>query len=354
MIIKELSSAERMKRLVTREGLDRVPIIPLASLYTAYISNISAKEYFLEPEKAMEAQLWARDLHGYDAGPSYNIPDWGGWDFGGILEIPTSPRISLPRMVKKAVTSTKDVEKLEVPNPSTAPAMSRSLVFARLSREKGFPVSVWGGSPMGIVVSIIGAETLLKWLRKEPSLVHRLLRLATDYIIEIAKVYTNEFGGENCSALATYPMECFAMMSPKMFEKYSLPYVIEIHEKLIEMGIKKWTIHLCGDHTRNLIHWQQSIKLMPRTIFTLGHEMDMLKTAEALGEEYIIGGNIHTTLMQIGSANEVYRACKETIEKMKYIPGGFILAPDCVLPSLTPPINLHAMVKACRDFGKYE
>lgn len=354
MRIEELSSAERMKRLVTKEGLDRVPVNILPSLYTAYISNISAKEYFLEPEKAMEAQLWARDLHGYDGGPSYSIPDWGGWDFGGVLEIPTSSRITLPRIVKKAVETAKDVEKLELPNPKTAPVMSRYLKFAELCRQKGLTASVCGGSPMGIVVSIVGAEVLLRWIRKEPTLVHRLLRLTTDYILEIGKVYSNKFGAENCSAFSTYPMECHAMMSPKMFEKYSLPYVMEIHEKFFEIGIKKWIIHLCGDHSHNLVHWQQTIKLTPRTIFTLGHEMDILKTAEALGEEHIIGGNVHTTLMQIGTANEVYRACEETIEKMKHSPGGFILTPDCVLPSFTPPINVHAMVKACRDFGRYE
>lgn len=351
---EELSSNERMKRLIAKEDLDRVPINPQASLYTAYISNISAKEYFLEPQKAMEAQLWARDLHGYDGGPSYNIPDWGGWDFGGLIEIPESPRITLPRITRKAVESPNDVENLRVPDPLTAPVTSRCLRFAELSREKGFAASISAGSPMGIAVSIVGAEILLRWIRKEPTLVHRLLRLATDYILKIGEVYTDRFGAENCSAFSTYPMECHEMMAPKMFEEYSLPYVMEIHEKFIDMGIRKWAVHLCGDHSRNLVHWKQTIKLVPRTIFTPGHQMDIQKTAEVLGQDHIIGGNVHTTLMQIGTANEVYRAAKEVIEKMKYNPGGFILTPDCVLPSLTPPVNVHALVKACKDFGGYE
>ncbi|CBH20222.1 putative Methyltransferase [Acetoanaerobium sticklandii] len=354
MIQEVMSSNERMKKLIAREKIDRVPVNPLVSLYAAYITNMNAKEYFLEPEKAMEAQLLARELHGYDAGPSYNIPDGNGWDFGGLIEIPDSPRITLPKLTKRAIKSSNEVEKLKVPNPMTAPAMSRYLRFGELSVEKGFSsVTVGAGSPMGIAESIVGAELLLRWIRKEPSLVHRLLRIATDYILEVGQIYVNKFGSENCSAFSTYPMECHELMSPKMFEEYSLPYVKEIHEKFINMGIKKWTIHLCGDHTKNLIHWQENIKLVPRTIFTPGHEMDILKTGKALGEDYVIGGNVHTTLMQIGSARDVYKASKEIIEKMKYHPGGFILTPDCVLPSHTPPANVHAMIKACKDFGRY-
>ncbi|MDI6913147.1 MAG: uroporphyrinogen decarboxylase family protein [Desulfitobacteriaceae bacterium] len=353
MCLDRLTPSERVKALVAKKGLDRVPVNPSASIYTAGIYGMSSKEYYLEPEKALQAQLWAVELHQSDANPSYNIPDWSGWDFGGELKIPTTPRISLPHITKRAVENAKDLETLKIPDINTAPAASRILQFARLCRAKGFPVSVPGGSPFGIAESIVGTELLMRWLYKEPELVHRALRLATDYLLKIADRFVDEFGTENCSAFCTYPMESHAMISPKMFEKFSLIYVKEIHEKFISKGIKKWVIHLCGDHTQNLPFWLHEIKLAPRTIFTIGHEMDIEYTAKSIGEEHIIGGNIPTTLLQQGTPNEVFATSRELIQKMKGHPGGFILMPACAMPPLTPPTNVYAMVKAARVFGRY-
>lgn len=349
-----LTPAERLKALATKTGLDRVPVNAGASVYAAAVSGILSKEYYLEPEKAMEAGLWALDLHKYDATPSYNIPDWSGWDFGGEMNFPTSPAISLPFLTKRAVQKPEDVEKLQVPDLAKAPAISRVIKFARLARAKGFGVSMPAGSALGIAGAVIGPELMFRWFRKEPELVYRVLRLATDFLLKIADTFIAEFGAENCTAFTTYPLECHAVISPKAFEKFSVPYIKEMHEKLLDKGIKKWIVHLCGDHTKNLPFWTEEISLAPRTIFHVGHEMNLEYTAKTFGEDHIIGGNIQTTLLQIGTANEVFEACRQVIEKMKYHPGGFILMPDCALPALTPPVNVQAMVKAARIFGRYD
>ncbi len=106
-----------------------------------------------------------------------------------------------------------------------------------------------------------------------------------------------------------------------MFEKFSLPYVIELHQKLIAKGIKKWIVHLCGDHTKNLPFWTRDIPLSSRTIFHIGYEIDIEATGRAFGEEHIIGGNVPTTLLQTGTANEVFETCREVIEKNEIPPG---------------------------------
>ena len=350
-----LTTAQRMKALRLKEGLDRVPVNPGASVYVAAISGMYARDYYLDPEKALDAGIWALALHKYDGAPSYNIPDWAGWDFGGEMEFPTSPRISLPYLSRRAVNKPEDVEKLKMPDFDTAPALSRRAQFSRLARAKGFGASIPAGSPMGIAGAIMGAETLMRWLLKEPDLVHRVLRLATDFILAVADREIAEFGVENCSAHSTYPLECHALISPRTFEKFSLPYVREIHQKLLAKGLQRWVIHLCGDHTNNLPCWTGGqIPLPPRTVFHLGHEADLQHFAAALGDNHIIGGNVNTTLLQTGTANEVYEASRQIIAKMKHSPGGFILMPACALPALTPPVNIQAMLQAARDFGSYD
>lgn len=353
MYTDKLTSPERMRALALLLGLDRVPVNPFATAYTAAISGITLKEFFLEPEKALQAQLWSIEFHQYDATPSYNIPNWAGWDFGGELDFPESPAYCLPVLRKRAVVNPEDVDKLKMPDLDSAPGVSRLLKFSRLCREMGLGVSIPAGSALGLAGTITSPDTMLRWCYKRPDLVHRLIRLSADYILAIADRYLEEFGAENCSAFTTYPLECLAMMSPKFFEKFSLPYIQEIHAKLIAKGVRKWLVHLCGDHSRNMPFWLKEIELAPRTIITIGHEMDIEATAKAFGKDHIIGGNIHTTLLQRGTPNEIYEASRDLIEKMKGHPGGFILMPACGMPPLTPPANVYAMVKAARVFGQY-
>jgi hypothetical protein len=42
-----LSSAERMKRLAMKSGIDRVPVIPLVSGYAALAYGITVTEFYL-------------------------------------------------------------------------------------------------------------------------------------------------------------------------------------------------------------------------------------------------------------------------------------------------------------------
>ena len=349
-----LTSAQRMRALAMGSGLDRVPIIPMASTYTAARAGLPLKEFYLDPQKCLQVQLDALARHGYDGAPSYGVPEWSGWDFGGDLWFPEESSDFLPYLRKRAVQAPADVEKLRVPEPRGAPAAGRLLAFYRLARAKGFPgASLPGSSPMGIACSIAGPDLLLRWFYKEPALVHQLLRKATDYLLAVADMIIEEFGAENCSVFSTYPVEAHAVISPKLFERFSVPYVSEWHEKLIGRGIGKWVVHLCGDHTRNLPQWKGAIPLAPRTIFSMGHEMDLAATAAFFGADHIIAGNVSTTTLLLGTAAEVYALCRQTIETMKHHPGGFILAPACLLPPRTPPANVQAMVEAVRTFGGY-
>ena len=336
------------------QGLDRVPVIPMASAYTATRAGLPLRDFYLDPAKCLQVQVDSLAHHGYDGAPTYGVPEWSGWDFGGDLHFPELPPVSIPHLESRAVQGPEDVERLAVPDPLTAPAASRTLAFYRLAREVGYG-GAWlpGTSPLGIACSVMGPDLLFRWFYREPALVHRVLRKATDSLLAIADLFVREFGAENCSAFSTYPVEAHAVVSPKIFEQFSLPYIREYHEKLLAKGVRKWILHLCGDHTKNLPHWKGTIPLAPRTIFSVGHEMDIERTAAFFGEGHIIGGNVATTSLQLGTAAEVFELCRENIEKMKHHPGGFILMPACALPPKTPPENLQAMVEAARKFGRY-
>jgi uroporphyrinogen-III decarboxylase len=65
-------------------------------------------------------------------------------------------------------------------------------------------------------------------------------------------------------------------------------------------------------------------------------------------------GNLDTSLVATGAANEVYKAAEKRILASKDAPNGYILMTACETPSSTPPYNYYMLTKAINDFGFYD
>ncbi|MDY6972841.1 MAG: uroporphyrinogen decarboxylase family protein [Thermodesulfobacteriota bacterium] len=355
VFVDKLDQSERMMALMANQGLDRVPVMPFALGYTAKISGMTLKEFYMQPEKAFRAQGLAAELHGYDGtGPSYMFLDWEGWEFGGEMKFPESYKQGGPTLAKSPVEKPEDVENLRMPNPRTSTnAVPLFLQAGRMLREMGFPATLSIGSPTNAAAAIVGKDKMLRWYLKEPELVHAVMRKATDFILATAHYFIDEFGSENCAATEGLPLDSNLLISSQTFKKFSYPYIKEIHERLLAKGVNSFFIHLCGDHTANLPYWRD-IPLPPRSVISIGSQTDIEATAKAFGENHIVAGNVPTSVLQTGSPEDVMEACRVCIEKGKDLPGGFILMPECEMPPLAPPVNVHAMLKAAREYGAYE
>ena len=170
----ELTTPERMMALITKNGqLDRVPVHPFVLYYAANIADITLKDFFLYPEKAFDAHLQTMNLFQYDAGPAYDNPGMAYWDFGGDLEFPTEPRMSLPRIPTRLINKEEDVYNLQVPDILTAPGSFRTLEFNRLCAKNGFGPTVKGGSMLELMQQLMGVDMLLKWLVKKQKIQRR-------------------------------------------------------------------------------------------------------------------------------------------------------------------------------------
>jgi len=347
MLADRMTSEERMKALIEGKEIDRVPVNPFIQSFAAKISGIPFKEFFADPEKCLNVQLLTKELYGHDGGFSFGWTDKGAWEFGGKISYPDSNQFTPPRNVDNPVKTPEDVDRLPDPDPKKAGQFPKMMEFARLLRKKGLPINLYAGSPSTMAASVIGKERMLRWYYKEPEALHKVMRKVTDFILRNTDWFIGEFGAASITANTSVPMETNQLISPRMFREFAFPYICEIHEKLIAKGVKRFFIHLCGDHERNLPFWED-IPITQRSIISIGSEMDIEKTAAFFGEDYIIGGNVPTTLLQIGSFEEVQEASKECILKGRKHKGGYILMPACDLPPLTPPINVYAMMKAAR------
>lgn len=347
-----MTSRERMRTLLSGSRPDRVPCIPLIVGYAAKIAGFSLKDIYYDPEKSYKAQILAADLHGYDGSPSYASASFGGWEFGGEIKYPEEERFQTPVIIKYPVKTSEDVEKLEIPDSKTAGSIPNSIAFAKISRQHGGSISFQAGTPFTVAGNVIGHERMLYWMIKEPELVHNVLRKVTEFLISVAKYFVDGFGAERCMALDYAPLESNQLISPQQFETFSFPYTLEIHERVLAMGVRSFFSHLCGDHNKNLKLWKE-IPFGKPGIISIGTQIDLGDAKEMFGEKHIIAGNVSTGAILQESPEEVMELCRQCIEKGKDSPRGYILMAGCEVPPLSPPVNVHAMVKAAKEYGRY-
>ncbi len=348
----KLTPKERMMNLFAGKPVDRVPVIPFSKGYSAKLAGMSRGEFYRYPEKAILADAKLKERHqGLDGGPSYGWANYGGWDFGGDISFPFKDEAQTPQITRRPVQSPEDADKLNVPNPRGTGIMQLCYEFSQIMRGKGGQAMVYLVSPGNCASSILGEKDMLKWILRHPKELHIIMRKATDYLKATLDWNVEGFGAANCAVYLGYPIESNNLISPQQFKEFCHPYIKELHEHMLALGIKSVVEHICGNHKGNLPHWKD-IPLVKRSIITIG-EMDLKEIADFFGPDQIIAGNVSTSILASGSPEDVKADAKRCIEQGKHLPGGYILMPACNLPAAAPPANVDAMLEAAREYGAY-
>lgn len=350
---ERMTSAERMRALLMGQKPDRVPFIPFAYGFNTLIAGYEIGDYYSDPGKSFRSQMLCKEILAHDGNPLFSYASFGAWEFGGKVRFPSSEWDQAPIVVERPVSSAEDVENLKVPPVETAGYLPNEIEFLKLAAANGLPIFVKLGTPFTSAGSVVGETLMLRWMIKRPELVHKVLRKVTDFFINIAHYFVNEYGAEKIMAFDAGPTEASNLISPQQFEDFVLPYLVEIHEKIMDMGVARFLTHVCGEQNLNLVHWRK-VPMGEGGILSFGPEVDLKKAIEIFGNDTIIGGNIDTDILLTGTPEEVYEKTRDTILVGKAAPRGYILMPGCELPPRTPLANIYYMRKALNDHGFYE
>ena len=349
----EMTTAERMKALALGQRPDRVPFFLSALGFSARVVGYPIARIFDDPEKSFWAQVWTQEMFGSEGGPSYSFSMSVTWDFGGGIKFPTTQWEQVPATERYPVESEADVERLEAPDVKNAPATQHAMEFSRICQQNHRPITFALGSPFTFAGNLCGLDQLCRWMIKKPELAHRLLRVTTDFYLQVARYWVDTFGAQRVTPFIATPAESNDVISPKQFEEFAFPYMKELCEKVLGMGVRRFYCHLCGEQNLNLPLFAQ-IPMGKATLVSFGHQVDLTTAIKYFGDKYIIVGNIEPAVIQNGTPEQVYEICRQCIEKAKYAPNGFVLCPGCELPPMAPPYNVYMLKKAVYDFGWYD
>lgn len=339
-----------MGKIYDKEKINPVLFFSNGALYAGKQKGLSSEEFYFDMKKSYTAQREIYEIHGSDDKPYYDLPHGEILDLGGELIIPESTYIQLPKVKRYPINSLDEAKFYSLPTIKKRKFTDLRIEFFEFVKKEGnVGVSISAGSPFSIVGYMVEPNLLMRWIVKEPGIVQKLLDQAIQYLCETADIYIEKFGVNNCSVHSNYPFESNDLISPRHFKKFALPAMIDIHEKLRNKGLKKYSIHLCGNHNKNLEYFKK-LKLEEGSFISCDEKNDLKDVSKVLGSQYTYGGNVSTNLLIEGRPSEVFEESVTIIQEMKHNGGGFALMPSCDLPIDAKPQNIHAMFEAVKKF----
>jgi uroporphyrinogen-III decarboxylase len=155
----------------------------------------------------------------------------------------------------------------------------------------------------------------------------------------------NEYGNLRLFMTNTRGSDDF--MSTKQFDTFYWPTFKKLVLTLIERGAIP-CIFFEGNFTSRL---EYLLEFPKGKICARFDTTDIFKAKEILGGHICIEGNVPSSLLQIGSVQEVKDYCKKLIDVVGK-GGGYILGPRSSTDEVKPE-NLKAMIEFTKEYGRY-
>jgi uroporphyrinogen decarboxylase len=347
---------ERYKAILRGDPVDRVGVFPFGfGHFAMLLGHPSLGEIYEKPALSYKAQLLARELYGWDQPLFFWSPSFGIGEWGSKYLFPYNPKMMSVTMIDPVVKTPEDAEKLEVPDPKKDPNMKEALVYLKKAVEnKEMPMFMLTGGWLTNLDKIVEIQTIMRWVRKNPDLLKKLLAKTVDFAIRQTEYICEEVGCDTWIPIEATPTDSNTLISPATFEKIVLPSAIDVHKKVLDLGVPMWFSHYCSNQNGNInAGFFERIPMGKPGIIHFGPEVDLRVTVERFGKKHIVLGNVDPPSIFLQSYDEAMKLCKADIEKGKDSPRGYMIACGCELPPRTPPANVFAFVKAAREYGRY-
>ncbi|MEJ2245140.1 MAG: uroporphyrinogen decarboxylase family protein [Acidobacteriota bacterium] len=225
---------------------------------------------------------------------------------------------------------------------------TRAKEFENLLMEFGIPRLYQGGAlpPFDIMShSVRGMKgTMLDMYRRPDKLLE-----ACDFILrktlERPLPPPNEYGNLRMFMTNTRGSDDF--MSMEQFRTFYWPGFKKLVLTLIERGATP-CIFLEGNFTSRLEYLLE----FPRGKFLIRLDTtDIFRAKEVLKDHCCIEGNVPSSLLQVGSVQDIKDYCKKLIDVVGE-GGGYILGPRSSTDEVKPE-NLKTMIEFTREYGRY-
>lgn len=344
MFHAKMSPKQRMEAAVSGQKLDRIPCAPILGEYPAVLTVMNIREYLHSASLMAEAHVHSFHLLGYDAvgvGPDYlGLAE----AMGSTLHYTADDRPFLKEPVLSRASFLTRIKPAEPERDGRLPVYLEALERIRDAVGNEVKVGSGTGGPFTVAACLAGPENLLKSLYRDPELVHFLLEVAAQSVIN----YMDACSKLGLSCSMGEPLASCDVISPRHFREFAKPYLKRVADRARELWGRGPSLHICG-RTRPI--WDDLLEI-GISQFSIDEKEDLAEAKEVLGQAVTLKGNLSPVKVLLeGSPDIVRQRATECLNKAWDSPRGYVLSSGCTVPLATDPDNLRAMVQACCDFA---
>lgn len=341
--MSEWSPKDRLLRTLSREKVDRPPVVCPGGMMNAAIVDVMAATGNTLPEGHHDASRMAAlagDVHASTGFENLGVPFCmtveaevlgSAIDFGTLA---CEPKIAQERF--EMISGATFGEPGELARSGRIGTVVEAT--ARLAASHA-DVPVIGNltGPLSTAASVVVPLAFLKSLRKERDLAHAALDAITDFLVAYARRLVE--AGATVVSIGD-PTATGEILGPAMFDEYAVRYLNRLVDGIHDAGVPA-IVHICGriEPVRHMIP-----RLRADAIST-----DALVNLRQLKADYpqlTVMGNISTYLLEADRGDRAARQAGKLVRD-----GIDIISPACGLSTSTSVTTLRAMTDAVRKSG---
>jgi uroporphyrinogen decarboxylase len=372
-----MTAIERIDKHVNLETPDRVGIAPFGEFYYGSLIDMSIEEMLMDPWKADEAFEAGYEKHGgvdmAEVGfllAMYLSPtpdifstfffDWylpgrerDPYDIPNLNERarddPLMTEDDYDLLISKGLHRFFTFRRAGLEDLGLLMQMSPQLpaIASKWRDQYKVPTMVDAAmnTPFTLLSQLRGSTNFMIDLRRHPQKVLAALDVLSDgltaaglALAEMTHAQTIILGAVRGSA---------DFISPQMFEKFCLPYMVRASHAAVEAGLRI-QYHFDTNWTPMLEYFKD---LPPKSGYLhLDERTDIFKAKKVLGDHLCLLGNLKPSLFTLGTEDEVERQVKEIIDGCAS-GGGLIISAELTADSRFELVD--KMIQTTKEYGVY-
>lgn len=372
-----MTAIERVDKHINLEEPDRVAIAPYGGYYYATLAGMSMEEFLLDPHKSEEAFEYGFKRHGgldmaevgvdvsnhLDPAPNSFSTYYLDWRLPGRERAPDAIPNLNERAKEDPLMTEEDYDlvlkegfhrffsfrRAGVGDLHLIGSGTQEILDIRRKWRENYQVPSQADSiieePFNILSHLRGSTNFVLDLYRRPEKVKAVCEHTCDGFIaaglnlaEVLEAKTLIMGSSRASA---------DFMSPKMFEKFYLPFMIRVAYAAVEAGYRL-EYHMDLNWTPMLEYFKE---LPPKSGYLhLDERTDIFEAKRILGDHLCLKGNLKPSLFVFGTEEEVEREVKQIIDGCA-AGGGLIISAELTADSKFELVD--KMIQVTKTYGTY-
>ncbi len=330
-----MNSKERIFAILQGRPYDRPAVTPIFMAWAAHFIGHSYRDYYLDGDVLVKAQLAVVREFGLDQVSAISDPWREASDFGMEFEYPEQ---GVGRPLRHLIQTDSDVEKLKsVRIPDSRRMLQRVQSVRAMAAAVGQTHSVlgWVEGPFAEYADLRGLESALTDLLDRPELFQTaapaIVQNAANFAAAQIEAGADMIGIGDAAA---------SLIGPELYQRYVLPFEAGLIDAIHHAGGYA-KLHICGN-INNIL------SLMSQTgadVIDIDWMVSPDEAGQKVSSNVVLCGNVDPTAILLqGSQEQVTEAARDCLSK-----GGlrFILMPGCEIPQGTPIENIRALCAVC-------